>query len=367
MFQEPAMNFDFAPEQKEIADSARRFLARHCSRELVRAIYDGDVGRSHELWSAMADLGMMATAIAEPDGGIDAGYLALCALAEELGRVLAPVPFSSSIYMFAEILKSCSSRELRRDYLAQVASGALIGTLAEYDDHAAPVTLREGQLYGRKLIVPDGAIAGFAVVTACFHRDTALLLVDLSAPGVIREPLESLDPSRPQTSIYFDGASGELLASGSEAYRILEHVRNCTAVLLGFEQLGGAEKSLEMACEHVKQRMVFGRSLGSFQAIKHLLAEMYVATTLARSNCYFGAWALASNTGSLSRAAATVRLSATHAFELCAAGNIHVHGAMGFTWESDCHLYYRRSNHLARQLGPVSSWEDQLIEAINAA
>ena len=134
------------------------------------------------------------------------------------------------------------------------------------------------------------------------------------------------------------------------------------AVLIGFEQVGGADRALEMGRDYALDRIAFGRPIGSFQAVKHILADMYVAATLARSNCYYGAWALSTDAAELPEAAAAARISATQAFQLCAKQNIQVHGGMGFTWEFDCHLYYRRSNALALVLGSQSYWEDQLID-----
>jgi acyl-CoA dehydrogenase len=139
------------------------------------------------------------------------------------------------------------------------------------------------------------------------------------------------------------------------------------AILMAFEQLGGADRALEMARDYALERMAFGRQIGSFQAIKHMLADMYVSATLARSNAYYGAWALATGAAELPIAAATARVSATQAFQHCAKNNIQVHGGMGFTWAFDCHLFYRRSNALALSLGSLSAWEDLLIERMRGA
>ena len=135
-------------------------------------------------------------------------------------------------------------------------------------------------------------------------------------------------------------------------------------MLIAFEQLGGADRALEMARDYALERFAFGRPIGSLQAIKHMLADMYVSATLARSNCYYSAWALATGSAELPVAAATARVSATQAYQHCSRNNIQVHGGMGFTWEFDCHLYYRRSNLLAAALGAPSIWEDRLIQRL---
>jgi alkylation response protein AidB-like acyl-CoA dehydrogenase len=138
------------------------------------------------------------------------------------------------------------------------------------------------------------------------------------------------------------------------------------AVLMAFEQVGGADRALEMGRDYALDRIAFGRPIGSFQAVKHLLADMYVSATLARSNAYYGAWALSTDAAELPEAAATARISATQAFQHCAKNNIQVHGGMGFTWEFDCHLYYRRANALALSLGSLSYWEDLLIDRMRS-
>jgi acyl-CoA dehydrogenase len=131
--------------------------------------------------------------------------------------------------------------------------------------------------------------------------------------------------------------------------------------------VGGADRALEMARDYALERMAFGRQIGAFQAIKHMLADMYVSATLARSNAYYGAWALSAGAAELPLAAATARVSATQAFQHCAKNNIQVHGGMGFTWAFDCHLFYRRSNALALALGSLSAWESLLIERMRDA
>ena len=136
---------------------------------------------------------------------------------------------------------------------------------------------------------------------------------------------------------------------------------------MAFEQIGGASRALDMAVNYAKERYAFGRPIGSFQALKHMMADMYVALKLAESNAYYAAWALENQSADLPLAAATARVSATQAFQLCARDNIQVHGGMGFTWEFDCHLYYRRSNYLTLALGGLTAWEDKLIDALPSA
>ncbi len=176
--------------------------------------------------------------------------------------------------------------------------------------------------------------------------------------------MRTLDPTRDHARLRFDGAPAEPLGVAGEGWRTIEAVQDRAAVLTAFEQVGGADRALEMARDYALERFAFGRQIGSFQAIKHMLADMYVSATLARSNAYWAAWALSTDAGELPEAAATARVSATQAFQHCAKNNIQVHGGMGFTWQFDCHLYYRRSNLLALSLGSLSTWEDKLVDRL---
>ncbi|MGB3043219.1 MAG: acyl-CoA dehydrogenase family protein [Xanthobacteraceae bacterium] len=367
------MNFEFSDDQKQLRDQARRFLAEKCPPKAVRAVLEGSAGYDKALWSGLAEMGFLGVAIPEEFGGTGAGHLELCVIAEEMGRALAPVPFSSTVYLAAEALMLAGSDAQKQKWLPKIASGEAIGTLALFEGPGNPspqaikVAAANGVLNGVKKPVADGAIADFAIVAARNgsggrETDIALYLVDLKAGGVEAKTLTNLDPSRNQAELTFKDCKAEPLGAANEGWSILSRVLDRAAVLMAFEQVGGADRALEMGRDYALDRIAFGRQIGSFQAIKHILADMYVAATLARSNCYYGAWALSTNAGELPEAAATARISATQAFQHCSKQNIQVHGGMGFTWEFDCHLYYRRSNALALSLGSLSYWEDQLIE-----
>jgi alkylation response protein AidB-like acyl-CoA dehydrogenase len=367
------MNFDFSDEQKQLRDEARRFLAKQCPPAAVRAVLDGKASYDRDLWKGLADMGFLGVAIPEQYGGVGAGHLELCVIAEEIGRALAPVPFSSTVYLAAEAILLAGSDAQKGKWLPAIASGSAIGTLALFEGKGNPspdaikLTASNGTLNGVKKPVPDGAIADFAIVaarsaTSGRETDISLFLVDLTGEGVEAKALTNLDPSRGQAEITFKNCKAEPLGATDEGWSILTQVLDRAAVLVAFEQVGGADRALEMGRDYALDRIAFGRPIGSFQAVKHMLADMYVSSTLARSNCYYGAWALSTNASELPEAAASARISATQAFQHCAKNNIQVHGGMGFTWEFDCHLYYRRANALALSLGSLSYWEDALID-----
>jgi len=365
------MDFDFSPEQQQLKDQARRFLADRCDRTAVRAVLDGPQSYDAKLWQGLADQGYLGAAIPEAYGGLGAGYLELCVIAEELGRAVAPVPFSSSIGIAAELLLNAGTEAQKQRWLPALANGKTIATLALAERPgrvtAASIETRaeHGRLSGRKLPVADGDIAHLAIVAA---RDAvgavSLHLVDLTGAGVQREVLPSIDPTRSQARIDFTQAEAEPLGAPGAGLAIIDAVFDRAAVLMAFEQVGGADQALQAACDYAQERFAFGRPIGSLQAIKHMLADMYVSATLARSNAYYGAWALSTGSAELPEAAATARVSATQAYQHCARNNIQVHGGMGFTWEFDCHLHYRRANLLALALGSLSTWEDRLIDRL---
>lgn len=366
------MNFDFSDDQKMLREQAQRFLAERCTTKVVRQILEGESGYDRGLWKAIADMGWLGTAIPESYGGLGLGYLELCVIAEELGRVLAPVPFSSTVYLFAEALLVAGSEEQKKMLLPKVAAGDIIGTFARAEQTGAvtPKSIRtrfrNGKLSGTKTAVIDGRDASHAVVLARAsdepgERGLALALIDLNNKGVSRRPQDSIDPSRKHAEIVFEDAPAEPLGKSGEGWRLAARVLDRAAVLMAFEQVGGADRCLAMAKDYAVDRYAFGRPIGSYQAIKHKLAEMYVNTELARSNAYYGAWALSTNARELPLAAAAARVAATQAFDYAAKENTQTHGGIGFTWEMDCHLFYRRSRELGLVLGAQRSWKDKLV------
>jgi len=366
------MNFDFSEEQKLLSGYARKFLKERCETTVVRRILDGDEAFDGDVWKGLVELEWPGTAVPESYGGIGYGYLELCVTAQELGRALAPVPFSSSVYFATEALLLAGTEEQRKTYLTRLVSGETIGTLAlaEGPQPPTPATLsaeiREGKLYGLKTPVPDGDVADFAVVVAktssgADQHSVSLALVDLNSSSVSRKSVNTVDPTRSHARIVFDGASAEPLGSSGAGWSLLEQLFDRAAVLLAFEQLGGADACLEMATEYAKTRYAFGRPIGSFQAIKHKLADAFIKNELARSNCFYAAWALSADASELPVAAAAARISATEAFQYAASENIQTHGGIGFTWESDCQLFYRRSKLLSLSLGSLRRWKDRLV------
>ena len=367
------MNFDFSEEQKLLRTTARDYLEDRAPLGLARSVLESDATMSRELWAGAAEMGWLGAVIPEGWGGAGFGHAELVLIAEELGRALSPIPFVTSAAVAEAILVAGTDGQKDR-YLPGFASGDRIGTLAlaEARGVVRPVNVRarlgaDGTLDGAKIGAPDGASANLALVLA---RDDSgrlvLALADLE--GVTRTAEESIDPSRPSAGFSFDATPAEPLAGGhGDGWGLLRRILDRAAVLQAFEQLGTAQRAFDLTREQVLDRHAFGRPIGSFQAIKHRMADLYATLEIARSNCWFAAWALANDDPGLPLAACTARVAATEACSDTSVEMVQLFGGAGFTWELDCHLFYRRARNLALALGPPAEWRDRLVDCLAAA
>ena len=361
------MNLDFSDDQKYLQEEARKFFEKEGGLSNARKVMDQSQDADHELWNKIVSLGWTAIRIPEAYEGLGLGHLELCVIAEELGRSLAPVPFSSSVYFFTEALIKYGSKEVKADLLPKLVTGEVIGTyaIAETSHQATEsnleVTSSGDVLNGIKIAVPDAGLASHIVVVTTSNNGTELRLVDLKDPSVTVSPQKNIDTSKAFFKVVFNNTPSQLLGQSGQGWQYIQHLLDQAAVLFAFEQVGGSQAALDMAKAYALERFAFGRQIGSYQAIKHKLADMYIAITLAKSNCYYGAWALSSESSELPLAAATARVSSTKAFQLCSKENIQTHGGNGFTWEYDCHLFYKRSKVLSVLLGSAATWKEKLV------
>ena len=365
------MNFDYTDDQKALKDEARKFLAACAPLTVARGVLENPAeGHDPALWARIVEQGWCGAAIPENYGGLGLGYVELCALAEELGRAVAPVPFASSIYLFAEALLLACSEEQKLELLPQVAAGEILGTIAYSEgpgvltDKAIAASVHDGKLGGVKLPVTDGMAANRAVVLAQGEAGLGFYLVDLTGPGVARESVSTIDPTRGAAKITFADAPVQLLGEAGKGLEMLMRVQDRAAILIAFEQLGGADRALEMARDYALERYAFGRPIGSYQAIKHKLADVFVKNEVARANAYYGAWALSCDAPELPLAAAAARVAGSAAYWLASKENIQTHGGIGFTWEADCHFFYRRARHLGLILGAPRDWKRRLADRL---
>lgn len=297
------------------------------------ACYDAD------LYAGLAELGVLGAAIPEAYGGIGLGHLELCVVAEELGRVLAPVPVASSIYLAAECLVQAGTEDQKSTWLPH-CRGTAIGcwAISEGTGRMRPssphdVRRRQTERHERR---PLRTARSPISPSSLPRKAAACRSASSTCPAQGNRKPGSVDPTRGQARISFDGAAATRIGGAGDGWHIATQVMDRAAILMGFEQLGGADRALEMARDYAVERMAFGRQIGSFQGVKHMLADMYVSATLAGRTAG-SAWALATSAAELPIAAAAVRVSATNAFQHCAKNNIQTHGSMGFTWEFDCH------------------------------
>jgi alkylation response protein AidB-like acyl-CoA dehydrogenase len=366
------MNFDLSDEQKLLRDEVRRVLTERASYTQVRSLLDSGAAWDEPLWRQMAQLGWLGAAIPEEFGGLGLTGIDLCVLAHELGRSVAPVPFSSSIGLAANAIVLAGTTEQKKRYLPKLASGELIGTFALAEgpgftpDQPMKTRFSENRLNGSKWPVPDAQLAHVAIVAATDASGPVLTLVELDQPGVVRTALAGVDVARSHATLELKNAAAQRLgdqSAGTNLSRLLDY----GATLAAFEQVGGTEAALEMARDYVLQRRTFGRLIGSYQAVKHRLADVWAGLELARSNAYFAAWAMTNEAPELPTAAATARLSATEAYGFAAEENLQMHGGIGYTWEANCHFHYRRARLLAVALGSSAYWSDRLVDNLSGA
>ena len=362
------MNFDLSEEQKMLGEQIRGLLTERSTPAHLRKLIDAGAEWDEPLWRELASMGFLGAGIAEYCGGLGMTELDVGVISEELGRANVALPFFSSLVLAADAIALAGSEAQKAAWLPRLASGEVVGTFAYaegaggWTGNGLRATFSDGKVDGRKSPVADGGIASLAVVLVRHADGPALALVDLTGSGVTRDKLDSFDQLRAHYALNFDGAAAELLDDGQGS--AIDQLFDRAAVQAAFEAVGGAEACLMMARDYSMDRQIFGRSLSSYQAIKHKLADIFVGVELARSSAYYAAWAAANSVDELPLAASSARLSAISAFENAARENIQVHGGIGYTFEANCHFYYRRERTLALSLGGREPWANRLIANI---
>lgn len=339
------MNFQFSDEAEALRDQARKFLTERADKPKARAVMESGASHDGPLWAEIVALGWPALRIPEAHGGLGLSILDLCVLAEEVGRALAPVPFTSSVLLATEALLIAGTPEQQAKWLPKLADGSAIGTVALTARPISGATLAP---------VHDASAADFIIYTA----PDGLKLVETAACTI--QPVETVDLVRRSSRVTLTGPA-QPMAGGPTAAEAFQH---SAAILLAFEGLGGADAAMEMALAYTQQRVAFGRKIAGYQAVKHRLADMYIKNQLARSHAYYGAWALSTDAPELAQAAAGARIAAIDAYQFAAEENVQLHGGIGFTWESDCQFFYRRARTLTLALGGKALWSDRLVRAL---
>ena len=359
------MNFGFTEEQDTIRETLARMLGDHATLEVAHNRLDSGEGFDTATWSALAKGGWLGLAMSEAEGGSGMGAIELAILAEEVGRSLATIPFIPVLCMAVPAIQSAGTEVQRKSLLPGIADGRTImatalsegGGLAQ-DTVSAKVA--RDRLTGQKTPVMFGNEATHALVAATDDEGTPrLYLADMTAPGVTIRALDPIDRTRPAAEVVFDNTPVDLLPGSDPA--TIQRLLDGAAVLAAFEQIGLAERALALTTSYAGERHAFGRPIGGFQAGKHRLADMVARIELARSNAFFGAWALASGDTRLAEAASVARLTALDAVQFTTEESIQLHGGIGFTWAADPHLFLRRGWQLKAELGPAAMWRERLL------
>jgi alkylation response protein AidB-like acyl-CoA dehydrogenase len=371
------MDFEFSDDQERLRDSVRRLLAdRAPVAGYVRPLLDGSENRRPEVWNALAELGVVGLLVPEEHGGAGGGMVDTAVVLEEMGRLVHPGPYvASAIGAVSLVLDAGSARE-HRFLLPAMATGSVVGTVALLEpgrrfDVGAPTTtakrLGDGWvLDGTKAHVSDAVGSDVLLVTASVEGQsgTAVFAVQTGSGGVDVEPVKTVDGTRKQAEVRFDGAPGwRLGAAGIDASAAVARTVDRMAVATVIDGVGAAARALELVVEYAKERVAFEHPIGSFQAVQHLCADMLRAVELARAAGYYACWAAdAADPNEAHRAAMLASAYACESFPQLGGSAIQVFGGIGFTWEHDIHLYYKRLLSLASTLG---SADDALEELAN--
>lgn len=370
------MDFDLSKPQKLLKDSARDFLARECKPERVRALVETDTAHDDKLWHAIADQGWTGLIIPEEYGGLGLSLVEMAVVAEEMGRACLPGAFLSTLTA-AALIERAGSAEQRAKYLEPIAAGELKATLAFLEEGASwdvdslkLDATRGGSQFsvtGKKLFVPDAGTADLLICVARDGEGLALLPLEREAEGVTIKPMPSMDGTRKLYEVSFEGVSlkeADALGADGDARGALNGALEVATVMLCAEMVGGMQWILDATVEYAKTRQQFGRPIGSFQAVQHQCADMLLMTESARSAVYYAAWALTEGEPEASGAVSIAKAYCSDAYREVGNRGVQVHGGIGFTWEHDLQLYYKRSKSSETLFGDATFHRERIARLI---
>ena len=369
------VHFDLSPEQQELRTLARGFLAATSPESRVREVMATADGVDLPLWRRLAtEPGLVGLGVPEEYGGAGQGLVEVGVVAEELGRGLTCVPFLST-QAAATALLQADDEPARRRYLPDLVAGRLVATLAVTEpggrwDRDAVATRAEAdgagagwRLTGTKAFVLDGHVADLLLVAAGTADGIGLFGVAADAGGLRREPLDTLDPTRRQATVHLDRAPATRLAVAGDAWPVVARALDEAAAVLAAEQVGIAQQALDLSVAYAKVREQFGRPIGSFQAVKHQLADVLLEVESARAAAWYALLAAAGDPGF----AATASLAKAFCSDACLLATqrmIQVHGGIGFTWEHPAHLYLKRARSSAQLFGDPAHHRERLLREV---
>jgi alkylation response protein AidB-like acyl-CoA dehydrogenase len=374
------VNFAFSDEQEQLRDAVRRFLEAKSASAEVRRLMDTTEGYDPAVWKQMAqELGLQSLHIPEEHGGQGFTFVELGIVLEEMGRVLLCAPYFSTVVLAADAIMNAGTPEQQGALLPGIAAGETIATLAFTEPNgkwdAAGITMEAtaaGDSYtldGTKMFVIDGHTADLIVVAARLAGTSgedgiSFFTVDADAAGLTRTALATMDQTRKQARLDFAGVAAQPLGEPGTAWPALSKTLDQAAACIANEMVGGAQKVLDMSVEYAKVRVQFGRPIGSFQAIKHKCADMLLEVESGKSAAYYAAWAAAEDNDELPVVASLAKAYCSDAYFHAAAENIQIHGGIGFTWEHDAHLYFKRAKSSEILLGDATYHRELIAQRI---
>jgi alkylation response protein AidB-like acyl-CoA dehydrogenase len=356
------MQFGLSESQQILKDTARKFFAGESPIALVRKAMETDTAHDAALWTKLAEQGFTGIITPEEYGGMGLGKVELVLLMEEAGYALLPGPFFSTVALAGSVIDACATPEQKKKYLQRIAAGqaratvALVEAAGSWDPDSLKISAAGGKLNGTKLFVTDAAVADFIVVVASGD----VFVVDGKAPGLHIEPMKGMDLARKIYAVEFKDTQAEKLGDP----RGLAGALNVATAALCAEMTGGMQRTLELTVAYAKTRKQFGKPIGIFQAVQHLCADMYLETESSRSATYYAAWALEENVPDAAAAVSVAKIYASDASRNVGNHGIQVHGGMGFTWENDIHLYYRRAKASETMLGDAAFHRERIARLV---
>jgi len=369
------MNFAFSEEQEELRKVVRDFLGAKSDEATVRELMETDSGFDPAVWSQMGEqMGLQGLIIPEEYGGSGYSYVELTVVLEEMGRRLLCAPYFSTVALAANTLIHSGDESAKQEYLPGIASGETIATLAfteangKWDESGITMTASGSgdswTLSGEKMYVLDGNSASLVLVAARTSAGVSLFAVAGDAAGLTREALSTMDQTRKQSRLTFADTPARLIGTDGGGWDVLSTVLDLAAVALAAEQVGGAQECLEMAVQYAKDRVQFGRPIGSFQAIKHKCADMLLEVESAKSAAYYAGWCASELNDELPSVASLAKSYCSEAYFHTTAENIQIHGGIGFTWEHPAHLYFKRAKSSELFLGDPTYHRELLAQRI---
>lgn len=369
------MNFAFDDEQEALRSTLRRFLADTSPEAEVRRLMETSKGYDPDVWRQLAgQLGLLGLIVPEAYGGSGFSYLELIVVFEEMGRSLLCAPFFSTVAMATTLLLALDDDAASKDLLPRMADGSCVATVALAEQNGSwntgDVAMAAGRdgagwtLSGEKFYVVDGHVADVILVVARTEAGTSVFAVESGAAGLVADLSSTMDKTRKLAHLTFDNTPARLIGPEGEADGALARMLDLAAIALAAEQVGGAQRVLEIAVGYAKIREQFGRPIGSFQAIKHKCANMLMEIEAAKSAAYYAGWAAAGDDPELPVLASVAKAYCSDAYVHAAAENIQIHGGIGFTWEHPAHLYFRRAKSSELFLGAPDYHRERLLQGI---